>query len=87
MAPAQQHLVFEAALKGDAEAVSKLNAPLKLLHQRLFLQANPIPAKWALSAMGRMQSAQRLPLTELDPELRPPLLEAMVEAGLVPKAP
>uniref|UniRef100_A0A7S0IND1 4-hydroxy-tetrahydrodipicolinate synthase n=1 Tax=Calcidiscus leptoporus TaxID=127549 RepID=A0A7S0IND1_9EUKA len=82
VAPAEQHLVFEAALRGDEVAAQEHNEQLKLLHQRLFLQANPIPVKWALAAAGRVPYGIRLPLCELEEPFHTPLLEAMRVAGV-----
>jgi len=83
VAPVQQRLVFEAALRGDKAAAPALNEPLKTLHQRLFLQANPIPVKWAVAHMGRADHGIRLPLCQLEEPFHEPLLEAMREAGIV----
>lgn len=80
--PAEQAAVFQAALAGDAESAARLHQPLALLAKRLFIQPNPIPVKYAVAALGRMESAQRLPLTELDAEFQPALLEAMAAVGL-----
>lgn len=85
VAPAIQSRVFEAALRGDATEAVRLNEPLKLLHQRLFFQANPIPVKWAVSEMGRCEGGIRLPLTELEPEFHDALRFAMRTAGALPE--
>ena len=83
VAPALQHKIFAAALAGNENKARELNRPLMKIHQRLFLQANPIPVKWALNAMGKMDSGIRLPLTELEPDFQEPLLEALEEANLM----
>ncbi len=62
VAPSTQAKVFAAALNGERESVARLNEPLVSLHQRLFLQANPIPVKWALAAQRRMESGDTAPL-------------------------
>lgn len=80
--PAEQARVFKAALTGKHDEAQELHEPLALLAKRLFLQANPIPVKYAVASLGRMASAQRLPLTELDPEFQPVLLDAMADVGL-----
>lgn len=54
-----------AALAGDAARARELDAPLVGLHRDLFVEANPIPVKWALAQMGLIGSALRLPLTAL----------------------
>jgi 4-hydroxy-tetrahydrodipicolinate synthase len=54
-----------AALAGDAARARELDAPLAGLHRDLFVEANPIPVKWALAQMGLIGSGLRLPLTAL----------------------
>jgi 4-hydroxy-tetrahydrodipicolinate synthase len=54
-----------AAASGDRVAAEKLDAPLLGLHRDLFIEANPIPAKWVLARMGLIGPGIRLPLTEL----------------------
>ena len=67
VAPAAMHRMCAAALAGDAARATELNEKLVLLHKRLFLEANPIPVKWALQVMGKIPPGIRLPLVELDP--------------------
>jgi len=59
-----------AALRGDRAAVEQLDAPLRALHEALFLEPNPIPVKWAMSDLGWIERGIRLPLTELSEALR-----------------
>uniref|UniRef100_A0A7S3X0W1 4-hydroxy-tetrahydrodipicolinate synthase n=1 Tax=Strombidinopsis acuminata TaxID=141414 RepID=A0A7S3X0W1_9SPIT len=87
VAPAQQTKVFAAALAGDANTARELNRPLERLHQRLFLQANPIPAKWAVHRMGRSSPGIRLPLTPLDEAFHTSLEEALREAMCLENSP
>jgi len=54
-----------AATSGARAAAAKLDAPLRGLHRDLFIEANPIPAKWLLARMGMIELGIRLPLTEL----------------------
>ena len=54
-----------AALRGDALQAERVDAALQALHSGLFVESNPIPVKWALSQMGLMDDALRLPLTPL----------------------
>jgi len=65
VAPKAMHEMCTAALAGDKEVASSINDKLMALHQDLFLEANPIPVKWALHAMGMMGTGIRLPLTVL----------------------
>jgi 4-hydroxy-tetrahydrodipicolinate synthase len=59
-----------AALRGDRAAAERLDAPLRALHEALFLEPNPIPVKWAMSELGWIERGIRLPLTELSEPLR-----------------
>ncbi|MFT7399727.1 MAG: 4-hydroxy-tetrahydrodipicolinate synthase, partial [Rheinheimera aquimaris] len=56
---------------------------LQALHHDLFIEANPIPAKWALHRMGLIKSAQvRLPLTQLEPIHGSIIEQALTQAGI-----
>ena len=59
-----------AALRADHVGVEQLDAPLRALHEALFLEPNPIPVKWALSDQGLIDRGIRLPLTELSEPLQ-----------------
>lgn len=65
VAPKAMHDMCAAALSGDKQTASSINESLMALHQDLFLEANPIPVKWALFAMGLIGTGIRLPLTVL----------------------
>lgn len=82
VAPAQMHEMCRLALAGEYEKASLLNARLAGLHNALFLEANPIPVKWALAEMGYIQSGIRLPLVTLNKAYHIPLREALRHAGL-----
>jgi 4-hydroxy-tetrahydrodipicolinate synthase len=49
----------------------------------MFVEANPIPVKWALHAMGKMESGIRLPLTTLAPTAQEQVKQALLGAGLM----
>jgi 4-hydroxy-tetrahydrodipicolinate synthase len=72
-----------AAMKADAAAAERLDAPIAALHRDLFLEANPIPSKWALARMGMIEGGIRLPLTELSAQYQPAVLAALSTAGLL----
>jgi 4-hydroxy-tetrahydrodipicolinate synthase len=65
VAPKLMHEMCMLAMAGNAVAARQVNAQLFALHQKLFVEANPIPVKWVLNQMGLIQSGIRLPLTEL----------------------
>src|SRR5262249_18441952 len=75
--------VVAAAMRGDAAAAERLDEPIAALHRDLFLEANPIPVKWALAKMGLTDSGIRLPLTELSAQYQPALLAALSTAGVL----
>lgn len=82
VAPKVMSAVCEAALAGNAQAASDLNAPLVALHKDLFIESNPIPVKWALFAMGRIELGIRLPLTVLADSCQPVVRAALQQAGI-----
>ena len=65
VAPRQMAAMCKAALAGNLTEARALNNQLMPLHTRLFVESNPIPTKWALMEMGRIESGIRLPLTPL----------------------
>jgi len=83
VAPRAMSDMVAAALKGDAAAAAQLDEPIATLHRDLFLEANPIPTKWALTRMGMIESGIRLPLTELSAQYQPAVLAALSTAGVL----
>jgi len=83
VAPRAMHEMCKAALKGDKALAQKLNEPLLGLHKNLFLEANPIPVKWALCEMGLIKSGIRLPMTQLSSQHHSTLRQAMKQANLL----
>ncbi|MDO8415361.1 MAG: 4-hydroxy-tetrahydrodipicolinate synthase [Agitococcus sp.] len=82
VAPKAMSAVCEAALAGNAELAKKLNEPLTALHRDLFVESNPIPVKWALVHMGRMEAGIRLPLTPLAENCHTTVINALQQAGI-----
>lgn len=82
VAPLKMHEMCEAALNGNRVLAEKINAELVLLHDRLFLESNPIPTKWVLHTMGKIQSGIRMPLLPLDSKYHQEVKEAMQNAGV-----
>lgn len=82
VAPRLMHEMCAAALGGDLVRARQINARLLGLHRYLFVEANPIPVKWAVSRMGLIEPGIRLPLTPLSPEHHERVLLAMREAGV-----
>jgi len=65
VAPRQMHELCVAAIAGDAKRAMEIQRQLMPLHKHLFVEANPIPVKWAMARMGLMGGALRLPMTPL----------------------
>ena len=82
VAPRLMHEMCSAALAGELAKAREINSRLLGLHRQLFVEANPIPVKWAVSRMGLMEEGIRLPLTPLSSEHRERVLQAMREAGI-----
>jgi len=83
VAPRAMHDVCTAALTGNADAARSLNERLMPLHRQLFVEANPIPVKWALHEMGLIPAGIRLPLTELSECYHEGVRQAMKAAGVI----
>lgn len=86
VAPAQMHAMCSAAATGDLKAARALNNALMGLHTDLFVEANPIPVKWAVAQMGLMEAGIRLPLTPLSEKYHQRVRIAMNQAQIqIPK--
>lgn len=83
VAPALMHEVCAAATAGDLPRARDLDGRLRELHEVLFVESNPIPAKWALHRMGLIPPGLRLPLTVLEPRHHATVHGALQRAGLV----
>ncbi|OGT34899.1 MAG: 4-hydroxy-tetrahydrodipicolinate synthase [Gammaproteobacteria bacterium RIFCSPHIGHO2_12_FULL_37_14] len=82
VAPEKMHELCAAALSGNVALAKKINDDLMLLHKCLFLESNPIPTKWALYMMGKIDTGIRLPLLPLDEKYQEDLKLAMQQAGV-----
>jgi 4-hydroxy-tetrahydrodipicolinate synthase len=82
VAPRLMSEMCRAALAGDIAKARALNDRLLPLHSRLFVEANPIPVKWALAKLGRIAPGIRLPLVPLSPGNEAAVVHAMKEVGL-----
>lgn len=82
VAPALMAQMCTFALAGDKQAAQEVDSKLALLHTNLFLEANPVPVKWALYKMGLIGPKIRLPLVELDSKYRLQVGLALTAAGI-----
>lgn len=83
VAPRAMSDLCRAALAGDAKSAREIHLKLWSLHKNLFIESNPIPVKWALQQMGRIEGGIRLPLTPLDARYHEAVRAALVEAGVL----
>lgn len=81
-APKLMHEMCVAAKAGDIKTAKDINAKLFGLHQKLFIEANPIPVKWVIQEMGLIQGGIRLPLVSLSPQHHDTLRSAMKQAAI-----
>jgi 4-hydroxy-tetrahydrodipicolinate synthase len=82
ISPHMFHDLCVAAVNGDRKEAERINQKLEMLYTSLFLEANPIPVKWAMAEMGLITKGIRLPLTPLNEKFRTPLHEAMQRAEI-----
>jgi 4-hydroxy-tetrahydrodipicolinate synthase len=82
VAPKAMHQMCAAALVGDVKKARELNFRLFPLHQKLFVEANPIPVKWAMAEMGLIEGGMRLPMSPLAEKFHQTVREALHEAGI-----
>ena len=83
VAPAKLSAMALAAINGDAETSKAIDEELQGLHQKLFLESNPIPVKWALAQMGKIEAGIRLPMTPFSENYHDELRAVMHQAGVI----
>lgn len=83
VAPRLMHEMCAAALEGRVKEARAINARLFALHEKLFVEANPIPVKWCVHQLGLIGPGIRLPLTPLSPAHHDTLRAAMRQAGVL----
>lgn len=82
VAPKLMHEMCVAAMAGDVKSACEINAKLFALHQKLFVEANPIPVKWVLQQMGLIKTGIRLPMVNLSAQYHEVMRTAMRQAGI-----
>jgi len=82
VAPARMAELCRLAMAGDRPAASAVNDALTPLNKALFVEANPIPVKWALAHLGLMEEGIRLPLTPLDARFHDQVAAALEKADI-----
>jgi 4-hydroxy-tetrahydrodipicolinate synthase len=82
IAPKLMHDMCVAAMSGNVKATCEINAKLFALHQKLFIEPNPVPVKWALQQMGMIKKGIRLPMVNLSAQYHDVMRAAMRQAGV-----
>ncbi len=83
VAPRAMHELCMAAMEGRIADAIAINDQLIPLHNKLFVEPNPVPVKWALAQMGRIQGGIRLPLVPLAPACHDIVRNALRESGVL----
>jgi len=83
IAPRQMHDMCAAAITGDVRRAMDIQLSLLPLHRHLFIEANPIPVKWAMARMGLCGPTLRLPMTPLEVANQPVVEAALKTCGLL----
>ncbi len=83
IAPRQMHELCKAALAGDVQRAMQIQLSLLPLHKHLFVEANPIPVKWAMARMKLCGPTLRLPMTPLEPAHHATVEGALRASGLI----
>ena len=83
VAPRLMHELCVAALAGDARRAMEIQFKLMPVHKNLFVEANPIPVKWAMARIGLCGGTMRLPMTPLTPSNEAVVESALRASGLI----
>ena len=83
VAPRLMHELCVAAMAGDVKAAMAIQMRLMPVHKQLFVEANPIPVKWAVERLGLCGGTMRLPMTPLSANAQPVVEQALRDAGLL----
>ena len=83
VAPKMMAQMCEAALNGDAQQALAIDQQLLAIHDAMFVESNPIPVKWAVSQLGLINDAIRLPLTQLSQANQVKVIQALKSVSLV----
>jgi 4-hydroxy-tetrahydrodipicolinate synthase len=77
------HELCVAAMAGNVQKAMAIQFKLMPMHKHLFVEANPIPVKWAMARMGLCGGTLRLPMTELSTPQQPVVEAALRASGLI----
>ena len=82
IAPKLMHEMCAVAMAGNVKKACEINAKLFALHQKLFIEPNPMPVKWVLQQMGLIKAGIRLPMVNLSAQYYDVMRVAMKNAGI-----
>jgi len=83
VAPRAMHEMCVAAMRGDTHAAIAINNRVLSLHNKLFIEPNPLPVKWAMMEMGLISSGIRLPLVPMSEQYHEAVRAALREASVL----
>ena len=83
VAPRAMHEMCVAAMGGEIAKAISINNRLLPLHNKLFIEPNPLPVKWAMVEMGLIPSGMRLPLVSLSQQYHETIRAALRESGVL----
>jgi len=83
VAPRLMHELCVAAMAGNVQKAMEIQFKLMPMHKHLFVEANPMPVKWAMARMGLCGGTLRLPMTELSKSQQPVVEAALRASGLI----
>ena len=83
VAPRLMHELCVAAMAGNVQKAMEIQFKLMPMHKNLFVEANPIPVKWAMARMGLCGGTLRMPMTELSKSQQPVVEAALRASGLI----
>jgi 4-hydroxy-tetrahydrodipicolinate synthase len=83
VAPRGMHKLCDAAMNGRVAEAIAINDKLFPLHNKLFVEPNPVPVKWAMAEMGLISAGMRLPIVPLASEYHETVRTALRESGVL----
>ncbi|PUE17166.1 4-hydroxy-tetrahydrodipicolinate synthase [Limnohabitans sp. MMS-10A-178] len=83
IAPRLMHELCMAAMSGNVQKAMEIQFQLMPIHKNLFVEANPIPVKWAMARMGLCGGTLRLPMTDLSKSQHQVVEAALLASGLI----
>lgn len=83
IAPRAMHQLCDAAMNQRVAEAVEINNKVSPLHNKLFVEPNPVPVKWAMAEIGLIPTGMRLPIVPLAAEYHDVVRAAMRESGVL----